>query len=112
MPRHKIYDECDMPRGVVHIAKAICADYDRRAKALKDGSLEEGVRETYTRMNTWVDEALSTIEEEGIRREILRDMTMRRGYEKSNAQMCLCINSYYRRRRQVIYHVAQAASLI
>ena len=112
MPRHKIYDECEMPRGVVHIAKAICADYDRRAKALRDENLDEAVKDTYVRMNQWVDDALATIEEEGVRREILRDMTLRRGYEKSGVQMFVSENSYYRRRRQVIFRVAQAASLI
>ena len=112
MPRAKIYDDTPMPRGVVMIAKAICADYDRRAKALSTGIKDRRVREAYERMNGWVDEALDTIEEPAIRAELLRDMVARRGYDRSRVQWCICANSYYARRRKVLYLVAKSASLI
>lgn len=112
MPRNKIYDTCELPRGVAQIAKAICADYDRRARALHAGIVDEKVRTTYTRLNAAVDEALSEIEEPFIRDELLRDMVARRGYDRSRAQVYICLNSYYARRRKVLYLVAKAASLI
>lgn len=112
MPRNKIYDTCDLPRGVAQIAKAICADYDRRARALRAGIEDEKVRATYTRLNATVDEALSEIEEPTIRRELLRDMVAGRGYERSGARPYICDKSYYARRRKVLYLVAKTVALI
>ena len=112
MSRKKIYEARAMPKGVVTITTAICADYDRRARAIRAGIDDESVRTTYERMNGWVDSALAEIEEPGIRAEILRDMVNRRGYEKSAAQLFICENSYYARRRMVLYLVAKSASLI
>ena len=112
MPRNKIYDTCELPRGVAQIAKAICADYDRRARALHAGIVDEKVRTTYTRLNAAVDEALLRIDEPMIRRALLQDMVLRRGYDRSEAQPFICENSYYARRRHVLYLVAEYTSLV
>jgi hypothetical protein len=111
MPRNKIYDTCELPRGVAQIAKAICADYDRRARALRAGIVDEKVRTTYTRLNAAVDAALSEIEEPFIRDELLRDMVARRGYDRSRARVCICERSYYARKRKVMYLVSKSLLL-
>ena len=112
MPRVKIYDAWELPGGVAKIAKAVCADYDRRAKALRTDAVIGEIRETYTRLNAAVDLALAEIDEPNVREEILRDMVVRRGYERSRTQTYLCKNSYYARRRMVTYLVAKALALV
>ena len=113
MPRHKIYDEGDrpMPKGVVQIVKCICADYDRRARAIPYTDNRD-VRDTYIRMNTAVDSALLSITEPGIRDLMLRDMVCRRGYERSRAREMICGQSYYARRRKVLRLIAEELALI
>lgn len=112
MPRVKIYDAWSIPRGVVKIANAVCADYERRAAVLRAGNASEAVLEEYRKLNSAVDAAIGEIDEPRIGEEILRDMVGRRGYEKSQTQIFLCKNSYYARRRMVIYLVARALALV
>ena len=112
MPRNKIYDTCELPCEVARIVKAICADYDRRARAIRAGIKDSKVLANYTRLNSAVDAALSEIDEPTIRKEMLRDMVAGRGYERSGAVPYICENSYYARRRKVLYLVAKYTSLI
>lgn len=111
MPRVKIYDAWEIPTGVAKIAKAICADYDRRAAAIRKGEGSEELLEEYRRLNAAVDAALAEIDE-GVRADILRCMTIGQGYEKSHAHMYLSDKSFYRRKRKVIYVVAKELSLV
>jgi hypothetical protein len=94
------------------IAKAICADYERRRTAASRKDTTDEVKRALNDFNAIVDEALLSVQEEGLRKEILRDMIERRGWERSNAQMYICENSYYARRRRVLYQVALGMHLI
>lgn len=112
MGRHKEFYPCALPRGVQMIAKAVCADYERRKALALRKDTPEDIKVALNDFNALVDEALKTVEEEGLRKEILRDMVERRGWERSRAQMYICENSYYARRRRVLYHVAVGMHLI
>lgn len=109
MARPKVYDNFCLPRGVVAIVKDICADYTRRKAALS-GDLPDNIRETYTRLNKAVEDALEEIEK-GIRSAILSDVANGRGYDVSEATFYLAKNTYYRRKRKLIHDVAVALSL-
>jgi hypothetical protein len=111
MPKVKVYDRYTVPDGVAKIVKAVCADYDRRRRALA-GELPEDVRTRLVDLNNIVDQALAVVDEPCVRADILRDMVARRGYEHSHAQMYLCENSYYARRRLVVYEVAKQLHLV
>ena len=111
MPKVKFYDAHRVPEGVAKIVKAVCADYDRRRRALA-GDLPDDVRQRLEELNTIVDSAFNLVDEPCVRNDILRDMVAHRGYEHSHAQMYLCENSYYARRRLVIYEVARQMHLL
>jgi hypothetical protein len=107
MARKRIYDNYEVPKGVVNIVKTVCADYDRRSK----GNADEAVLETYLQLNGVIDTALEEIEA-GIRRVILDDVRLGRGYDFSPASPFLAKNSYYNRKRQFVYNVARGLKLI
>lgn len=111
MSRPKVYDFAPLPKKVTAIVRAVCADYDRRARALRGNTIDEAVRANYCRLNTVVDLALAAVEEPMIRAEILRDMIAGRGYERSRARPYLCDRAYYRRRRMVLFGVAKRLDL-
>lgn len=112
MGRKREFFPCPLPRGVQMIAKAICADYGRRRAIAARKDTPDEVKRALNDFNALVDEALLSVQEEGLRKEILRDMIERRGWERSNAQMYICENSYYARRRRVLYQVALGMHLI
>lgn len=111
MGRHKEFWPT-LPHGVQMIVKAVCADYDRRRKLATRKDTPEDVKSALNDFNALVDDALMSVQEEGLRKEILRDMIERRGWERSNAQLYICENAYYARRRRVLYQVAVGMHLI
>lgn len=111
MPRVKIYDAWEIPTGVAKIAKAICADYDRRAAAIRKGEGSEELLEEYRRLNAAVDAALAG-EEVGTRADLLRCMADRQGYEKNHAHLYICRQSFYRKKRQIVHDVAKSLNLV
>ena len=111
MPRVKIYDTWEIPAGVAKIAKAICADYDRRAAAIRKGEGSEELLEEYRRLNVAVDAALEEVDA-AMRADLLASFKTWAGYEKSHAHMYVCENSFYARKRQVVYLVAKELSLV
>lgn len=112
MSRKKIYDTWSIPRGVAKIAKAVCADYERRSAVLRAGSASNAVLEEYRKLNAAVDAALAEIEEPAIRADILKNIIERRGYEKSFVTTYICENSYYARQRRVLCLIAKNLLLI
>lgn len=111
MPRVKIYDTWEIPSGAAKIAKAICADYDRRASAIRKGEGGEELLEEYKRLNAVVDTALEELDT-AMRADLLASFKTGAGYEKSHAHMYVCKNSFYARKRQVVYLVAKELSLV
>lgn len=111
MARQKMYFKYEIPTSIVEIVKVVCSDYDRREKQIKHGIVTGDVLATYVRLNNIVDCALEDIEV-GIRKDILKDIQYRRGYDFSPASPLISKNTYYRRKRKLIYDIAVGLALI
>ncbi len=110
MARPRIFQKQNLPGGVVGIAVAVIADYDRRSREIKKGTLSESSLSAYARYNEIVEAALLQIEE-GARREMLSDIAYGRGYNTSMIGWMYCKETYYLRKRTVIYFVAKGMGL-
>ena len=111
MAREKMYFSWEIPTSVVGMVNALCADYERRARAVRSSSVTGAVLETYVQLNAVIDEALEEVEV-GIRKDLLRDISEGRGYARSGAQLQVSKNTYYRRRRKLIHDIAKLLSLL
>ncbi len=111
MARQKMYFKYDIPTSVVDIVKTICADYNRRERAIKFGTITGEVLECYVRLNAIIDKALEEVEV-GIRKDMLSDIQKRRGYDFSAASPVISKNTYYRRKRKLIYDIAKELALL
>lgn len=111
MAREKIYFSRDIPASVVNIVKTVCADYDRRERMIKHSSITGTVLEKYVEWNAIIDKALEDVEV-GIRRSLLEDVQHGRGYDFSATSPFLAKNTYYKRKRKLIYDIAQGLLLI
>lgn len=111
MSREKEYFKYDIPTSVVCLVQAVCADYKRREKIIKRGNACGDVLAKYILLNGTIDRAMSSVEA-GIRADMLEDIAARRGYTKSRTQLIVAKNTYYRRRRKVIYDIAKDLSLL
>lgn len=101
----------ELPSSVVEIVKTICADYARRENAIKYGNVTGAVLARYVELNATIDGALEDIEA-GIRMDILRDVQSRRGYDFSPASYCISKNTYYKRKKKLIYDIAKNLALV
>lgn len=111
MARQKMYYKWDIPTSIVEIVKAICADYERRERAIKFGNVTGDVLMRYIELNNVINNALQEVEV-GIRTELLRDIQNRRGHEHSAAALMIAKNTYYNRKRKLIYDIAKDLSLL
>jgi hypothetical protein len=111
MARRAYYKNWGVPASVVMVVTSVCADYTRRDKALRSCSMNEAVQEHLRSLNAIVDTALEDIEP-AIRKDIINDITYGRGYNKSACSLILAKDTYYRRRRKLIYDIAIAMRLI
>lgn len=111
MAKTKIYYRWEIPSSVVRLVEAICADYDRREQAIKHSSLTGETLETYARLNAAIDAGLESVEP-GIRRFMLDDIWLGRGYDFSPCSPFLAKNSYYKRKKKVIHDIAKELKLI
>lgn len=111
MPKQKPYYQYDIPSSVVEIVKTICADYNRREQAIKFGNVSGEVLDKYIELNAIITAALEDVEF-GIRMDILRDIQNRRGYDFSPASYCISKNTYYKRKKKLIYDIAKRLALI
>ena len=115
--RRATYDSSRLPYWVLQIVTSICADYERRAAALREGKLdyedvcEDAILARYGELNSAVDRALEEVEV-GIRRDMLCDVALGRGYRRSAAQYVLSKNAYYRRRHKLMHDIARELRLI
>ncbi len=101
----------ELPASVVDVVKCLCADYERRARAIKYESVEGAVLERYAELNAAIDKALEALEA-GIRREMLEDIHRGRGYDFSPVSVYLSKNTYYQRKKRMIFEIAKDLSLI
>lgn len=111
MPKQKTYFKWEIPTSVVDIVKTVCADYDRRERAIKHSNITGPVLAKYIELNSVVDRALNDVEA-GIRRSLLEDITEGRGYDFSEASSYLAKNTYYMRKRKLIHDIAEGLELI
>ncbi len=111
MAREKMYYSWEIPASVVVVVNAICADYDRRERAIKYKAITGEVLERYIELNNAVDKALTEVET-GLRQTLLQDISAGRGYTRSPAQCVVSKNAYYRRRRKLIHDIAIDLSLL
>ena len=111
MARQRMYFNWEIPQSIVAVVNAICADYERREKAIRYSTITGVVLDKYVELNAIVDRALEDIEP-GVRKEILRDISEGRGYYKSGMQIILSKNAYYRRRRKLVHDIAKDLALL
>lgn len=111
MPRTKKYFKWELPASVVDIVKAVVSDYDRRERAIKHSAITGEVLIRYVELNGVIDIALQDVEI-GIRRDLLDDIRTGRGYDFSRASPFLAKNTYYQRKRKLIYDVAKGLALL
>ena len=112
MGKTRIYQAHELPRTVVDVVRAVCADYGRRDKVIKASErCGDATVEMYIFLNEVVDEALESIEEV-LRPMVLEDICEKRGYEHSPAASMISKNGYYKRKRKFLYDIAVAMSLI
>lgn len=111
MSRQKIYFKWEVPKTVVDIVKTICADYERREYLIKYSAITGTVLERYIELNAIIDKALEDVEI-GIRRDLLKDISCERGFDRSYISLCIGKNTYYRRKRKLVHDIAEGLSLI
>jgi hypothetical protein len=101
----------DIPTNIADIVRLMCADYDRRAYDIMKRSREEKVITKYTELNSVIDGALTEVEY-GIRRELLDDIGLGRGYDLSPLSPLMAKNTYYKRKKAVVTGIAERLDLI
>ncbi len=109
--RADTYKGHEVPGGVVSIVKAICADYRRRESRIRRGNLSVDTLRIYVALNSVVDKALEDVEV-GVRRDILNDLCQKRGYDGSPCGGYMGKNTYYRRKRKLVFDIAKELHLI
>ena len=138
--RPKQFQRYEIPRGVVKIVSAQCADFSRKELAIRDGRFSEGTLATYMDVNAAIssklaDDQLMIVEdfsfekphtkdavaalkalgadiEEVCRESFLLDIAENRGYEKSQIGTLFSRRAYYNRKRKAIYDIARLLRLI
>lgn len=111
MSRQRMYFRWEIPTSVVNIVKSVCADYDRRQRIINSSVASTDVIARYSELNAVIDEALLDVEP-GIRKDILNDIHLGRGYDFSPASPFLAKNTYYQRKRKLIHDIAKGLSLL
>jgi hypothetical protein len=107
----RINNRYELPTGVVNMVKSICFDYERRARAIRYGSVCGEVLERYVMLNKAIEKGLESLDVD-IRRDMLEDICLCRGYDFSMVSVRLAKNTYYLRKKRVIWEIAKALFLI
>ena len=111
MGRNRKYSRCNLPRGIEQIVCGVCADLDRRCEAVRRGDVRGGVLDLYKRLNEAVEVASVCVEPE-IREYIIRDIAASRGYDYSICSSYVAKNTFYKKKRQLVYEIAKKLELI
>ena len=109
--RPRIYHRWEIPKTVVLLVRALCADYTRRQIAIEKKTVDEKVLEEFVRINSAIDRALEGIDP-GIRSTMLSDIIFGRGYDSSSAAIYICKESFFNRKRKFVHDVAVELNLI
>ena len=100
-----------IPPGVRRAVRALCEDYDRRAREIARGVLPPDVLGNYMILNATVDAALASCCEEEIRNEIRHDIGAGVGHHFTQIYY-LAPGTYKDRKRSATVAVAKAMKLL
>ncbi len=100
-----------MDARVKRMVYAICADYPRRAKLLTIGRLPMETAATYARMNAAIDNAIDNNIEQCDRKDMLRALQDRRGYNSGGVSH-RGRNQFYNVKQRIVEEIAAALHLI
>lgn len=104
-------DRYTIPASAARLSEAVCGDYYRRATAIRSGIVSGAALDVCMHLNIAVETALEGLEN-GVRSEMLKDVALGRGYNKSNLGAFMAKNTYYDRRRKLIYDIAKGLNLV
>lgn len=111
MARPVVFEKHDMPKAVVVIVKAICADYKRRCYILRSVKTPNEVKDRCLEFNKAVEKAITEVEE-GIRKDLINDIATSKGYERSEIQYFISKEAYYNRKNKIIWDIAKELRLL
>ena len=111
MARPRTRYEWEVPRDVVSIVRGICADYERREMAIRHSTITGRVLSRYIELNRAVELSLGDIEV-GVRLLILDDVAAGRGYAFSPCSAFYSKNTFYERKKKLVFDIAKELSLI
>ena len=100
-----------IPIEVDRLIVAICGDYDRRTRILRRSTAEEAMRAAFATLNHTIDDAIATVCEPGICRQIRLDIGARRGARRTPLY-CLGEATYKRRKHEAKLAIARALHLL
>ena len=103
--------ETYIPSGVKRAVRAMCEDYDRRAREIASGKLPPDVLGNYMILNATVDTALASCCEEQIRNEIRHDIGAGVGHRFTQVYY-LSPNTYKERKHTAMLAMAKAMKLL
>ncbi len=95
----------DLPRNVCDACLAILGDYRRRATEIERGKLPARVLDTYAELNRLCDRAAYDIQP-SVRKAIMKDIELRRGWELSELGPIYEKKSYYNCKRKIVKRLA------
>ncbi len=98
-------DEFVIPEGVRDIVKALCADYERRRKVIKERSASPRVENEYRYYNTVILESVTEIVGKKYAEALISDIGSGGGYWQSCSDF-LSESTYKRRKRAIINNIA------
>ena len=100
-----------MDTHVKRLVYAICADYPRRARLLAIDRLPMETAATYARMNAAIDNAIDHNIEQCDRKDMLRSLQDRRGYNSGGISH-RGRNQFYKIKQKIIAEIAASLHLI
>ena len=100
-----------MDPHVKRLIYAICADYPRRAKLLSLGRLPMETAATYARMNAAIDNAIDHNIEQCDRKDMMRSLQDRRGYNSGGISH-RGRNQFYNIKQKIVKEIAASLNLI
>ena len=111
MGRNGVFSEIEIPKAVKEIVRAVCADYYRRAREIKDQTKAKDIIEAYKDLNAKIDDGLS-FADECLRKDFLSDIVNHTGWHKSRAGLYGSIKWYYRTKNECIQRIAKNLHLV
>lgn len=100
-----------LPPEVRQVVVALCADYDRRERALRCHSATPDVLSLYETLNRGIDRAIAEICEARICTDMRRDIGAKRGARRTPLYF-MSEGTYKRRKRDTQHRIAETLHLL